>query len=208
MKKINKNLLLISLGVSSLLVVAPSILTSCSTNEVKESNNPKQIIDFSKYMNGVYKQQSNSSINPFVPVYEGQEIYQFKYKLKTSEWNETLFNDFKREFKTEEIKVNETTYNINVNFRNENLLRKMCLGLVFDLEKESWKVPQLNGTNEISFDVVSNQNLESKIKISKTTKDIVWYVYPKEGKSWNNIHKGGENALFSIYIESKWEEKN
>lgn len=133
MKKLNKKILGISLGISSLLVIAPSILVSCSTNEVKEFPNPNQIIDFSKYQSYVYvSDKEDLTWDPFAPKYDKQELYQFQYLLSKAMTDEQ-FNEInsKLGLKSYTHKGDEMTYFVRRDFRDQNLLKKTFSSLIY-----------------------------------------------------------------------------
>lgn len=216
MKKLNKKVLGISLGISSLLIVAPSILTSCSTNEVKEFPNPDQIIDFSKYQSYVYvSDKEDLNWDPFSPKYKGQELYQFQYILNSAMTDEQ-FNEINSKLRLESYKHegDNMTYFVRRDFRDQNLLKQIFSSLTYELSSSKntnlskpaplEKDPKFQLTKDgIFFDKILNENLVSIVRTRKTvkgTKSLTWYVYPKKGKDWNVDVDSTKNAYFSINI--------
>lgn len=216
MKKLNKKILGISLGISGLVIAAPIILTSCSTttnDSKKEFPAPSPIIDFSNYQKSVYVSESTDPTwDPFAPKYKDQELYQFSILL-SSAISDSDFQKTKTELNLkQEMHSDGLEYYVKRDFRDINLLKKI-FSSKYELQSQKnsnlWRPStndekfRLNGSSQIYFDRILNENLESIVRTKKSargTKSFTWYVYPKNGHSWDVDNLTTKNAYFSINI--------
>lgn len=217
MKKINKKILTLSLGISGLVIVTPIVLASCATTNVDTSSNlAKQIIDFNHFKENVYVNKTDNDKDPFAPIKANQELYQFAYELETNKLDDAKSQEIitALDLKKELIANDLNEYHVKRDFRNVALLKSVFSGLIYDLQSQnSGGGLTLDGSNGIDFDSVLNQNLESIVRTKKvmtSSKEansesisFTWYVYPKNDSSWDINLPETKNAYFSINIYNK-----